>query len=954
MFNFTPLAGAKHDSAASQSLLELDGGIRILIDVGWDHNFDVKQLKSIEDVTQSLSFILLTHATIEHIGAYAHCCKHIPHFHSIPVYATKPVIALGRTLLQDVYASSIFAATVIPPASLLEATYNSTFAPSAEAPRVLLQPPTAKEITAYFQKIEPLEYNQSQPPHPSLFSPPLDGLTITALNAGHTLGGSIWHIQYGHEVIVYAVDWNQAKDNILSNAEWLDKSSEVVEQLRRPSALVCSSRGAENESPPGGRRKRDETLLAQISETMQQGGTVLIPTDSSARILELSYILEQHWRQQVAGPHADLYKSSRWTLATKSANTTLRLARSLVSWMDKSVNQEMTLESLDNSEGSGAFDFKHVKVIERLSRLEKLLDAPGPKVILASDNSLKWGLASRALRKLCSEPRNLVVMTERPVAIVEGEHDHRQRLWSSWMRRNKGEAIVRPSGLTLAFDDVHVTALQGEELTSYRQYQARERRIHGDVEDTTASDLVADVAEGESSSSEEESDNEDEDGDGAGTAAQQGRALNTTASMTQIKRRQGLTEAELGVNILLRSKNVFDYNVQGKKGRDRMFPFVARRTKDDEYGEVIGADDYLRAEERDDLDGQQTNLDGKDGVPAIGQKRKWGDVATTQKTNETKRNKSKDDIKDKPDDAGSDESESESEGDNDLADGPRKAIVTPAETLPLTMGVSFVDFSALHEKRDLHMLIPLIAPRKLILTGGGVSETEALARDCRSLLAPSNGEDAAVVLTPSLNETVDASVDTNAWEVKLSRELVKRLAWQHVRGLSVVAVTGRLDSVRIETEISEASRANKKLKMIENPEMEADDTIETKIEPVLDVVATSTGVAHTVSTQPIHVGDLRLVDLRRWMNASNLKAEFTGQGTLLVEGNVIVRKNAGGTIEVEGSPAVLSVAAAAAAGGTNGTLGPRGKAGPLAANREATFFAVRQKIYEGLAVVAGG
>jgi hypothetical protein len=48
MFNFTPLLGAQSASSASQSLLEFDGGIKILIDVGWDESFDVAKLKEVE------------------------------------------------------------------------------------------------------------------------------------------------------------------------------------------------------------------------------------------------------------------------------------------------------------------------------------------------------------------------------------------------------------------------------------------------------------------------------------------------------------------------------------------------------------------------------------------------------------------------------------------------------------------------------------------------------------------------------------------------------------------------------------------------------------------------------------------------------------------------------------------------------------------------------------------
>jgi cleavage and polyadenylation specificity factor subunit 2 len=48
MFTFTPLQGAKSDSTAVQSILELDGGVKVLVDVGWDETFDPQQLKELE------------------------------------------------------------------------------------------------------------------------------------------------------------------------------------------------------------------------------------------------------------------------------------------------------------------------------------------------------------------------------------------------------------------------------------------------------------------------------------------------------------------------------------------------------------------------------------------------------------------------------------------------------------------------------------------------------------------------------------------------------------------------------------------------------------------------------------------------------------------------------------------------------------------------------------------
>jgi hypothetical protein len=69
MFNFTPLSGAQSDSSASQSLLELDGGVKVLIDVGWDESFDVEKLRNLEKyVPPSCKFMTSSY----YIVAYNH------------------------------------------------------------------------------------------------------------------------------------------------------------------------------------------------------------------------------------------------------------------------------------------------------------------------------------------------------------------------------------------------------------------------------------------------------------------------------------------------------------------------------------------------------------------------------------------------------------------------------------------------------------------------------------------------------------------------------------------------------------------------------------------------------------------------------------------------------------------------------------------------------------------
>ena len=59
MFTFCPLQGALSESTASQSLLELDGGVKILIDVGWDETFDVEKLRELEKYVRPASLLPL-------------------------------------------------------------------------------------------------------------------------------------------------------------------------------------------------------------------------------------------------------------------------------------------------------------------------------------------------------------------------------------------------------------------------------------------------------------------------------------------------------------------------------------------------------------------------------------------------------------------------------------------------------------------------------------------------------------------------------------------------------------------------------------------------------------------------------------------------------------------------------------------------------------------------------
>lgn len=281
--------------------------------------------------------------------------------------------------------------------------------------------------------------------------------------------------------------------------------------------------------------------------------------------------------------------------------------------------------------------------------------------------------------------------------------------------------------------------------------------------------------------------------------------------------------------------------------------------------------------------------------------------------------------------AESEEDESDYEPEEAKIDGPIKAIFEET-TITLSLRIAFVDFSGYHDKRSILHLIPLIKPRKLILVAGEAKETAALSTDCEQILHLEPGNED--ITTPINGDTIDASVDTNAWTVKLSQPLYKKLRWQNVRGLGVVALSAfLLPAVSTEAEHEDEESSKKKLKLTNGDDQHASNEPAPAELPLLDTYSTSLAIRTAnaaKAAQPIHVGDIRLADLRRALQAEQYTAEFRGEGLLVINNSVAVRKSATGRLEVEGMVGLNAV------GRVDGT-----------------FWNTRRKVYDMLAVVSG-
>ena len=797
------------------------------------------------------------------------------------------------------------------------------------------------------------------------------------------------------ESIVYAVDWNQARENVFAGAAWLGGAggggAEVIEELRKPTALVCSARGAEKNAIAGGRKKRDDLLLDMIRTTVSKGGTVLIPTDTSARVLELAYVLENAWRKEIADLASDSpIKRTKLYLASRNAGATMRYARSMLEWMDENVIRELEGDSSNSgphqqkrnqtkqtggqdpaNQGAAKshtpFDFRYLKLVEHRKRIGRLIAMKGPRVILASDVSLEWGFSKEILQSIAADPANLVVLTEDHYSGPDSNQENESlsaTLVKLYREKKDGARMeishdgqnleqVYSGGRDIQFRTAQSVPLEGKELLLYQQYLASRRhslkfsRVASGNNLETAADAV-DETSSTSSSSSDESDPE-----------RQGKALNTTAKTARFNRNKtDISKEALGVNILLRQLGVYDYDVRGKKGREQMFPFVNKRRRADDFGDVIRPEDYLRAEERDEIDGQDARDQDPRKQAVFGQKRKWQDSGThgegpskfgspskrrqmiSGTTNGMPAGASNNTGSNGHINTEAEDSLGESEDEQEVHKNLPSKIVFRADIVSANLRIAFVDFAGLHDQRSLSNLIPLIQPKKIILVSGSISETKSLADDCKQKIksdtVDKSGKIVDLVFSPSNGQLIDASVDTNAWTVKLGEGLVRRLHWQNVRGLGIATLRGNLEAFSVEdsadTSIKKKARVlETQAERIEQVDVPAVSEKASELAPILNDLPVSMVAATRSVSQPLYVGDLRLADLRKILQSTGHTADFRGEGTLLIDELVAVRKSGTGKIEVEG-------------GGLNL---PEIRTRTL----EGSFYTIKRNIYDGLAII---
>lgn len=910
MFTFTLLTPPDGSESCKASLLTIDD-LTILADPTWNgknHN-DINFLESyLEDV----NVIILSHSTPEFISGFMLLCIKYPHLmNDIKIYSSSAVSQLGKVSTVEFYRSL----GIIGPLkdALLEIS----------------------DVDEWFDKINGLKYYET--------TNVMEKSVITPYNSGHTLGGTFWLIQKKLEKIIYAPSWNHSKDSFLNGAGFLSSSTgNPISQLMRPTALITGSDLGSNIS----HKKRVAKFLQLVDATLNNGGTVLLPTSISGRFLELLHIIDSHLK---SAPIPVLFLSY-------SGTNVLRYATNLLEWMSSQLSKELesanSMNPNSNSRSHYPFDPSKVDLVGNTYELTQL---NGPKVVFTSGVDIKSGeLSSEALRYLCQDENTSIILTEK--AHFGSDDTINSQLYNEWYElcKSKNDDKVE-DGVAVSLEKVInlkewslEEELVGGELNEYREKVnfKRKQKLLEQVRDRQSKNLLTgENFDGESSSDDDDDDDDDMEEDGIeanGVTKENGEAMedvntngdaepaNETNNNSTVN---GIAHEEVKATVNLMDdaatqealvaeniKNSFDQNLpldikitSKLRARNAMFPFFSNKDKQDfdDYGAIINISDF----ERKDETNNQLGLE-----PKVDDRRNWGankDDDTDMMNNQSKLT---------PQEMLNNEIIKKN---LDSLFQPRKRIpVTPnsnimgADPLKLTIkcNLSYVDLSGLVDLRSFSLIVSSLKPSNLLLLPDTTSFNDddngiKRIKDLLEQKANANEVDSKEHLVKSaqylsiqtirtgnltnkaskleIKEVIsndkikigsdEDSVNYGDFEVKLDESISKDLQWQTIDGSYRVAqIIGQLEVQS--NKVDDGAKYSKKRKINQIVNQSSEFTLK-KFN--IDQLDSSKSLA---GGSKLAIGNVRLPELKKRLQEKNLNAEFKGEGTLVVNDLISVRK----------------------------------------------------------------
>ncbi|PFH51359.1 hypothetical protein AMATHDRAFT_74923 [Amanita thiersii Skay4041] len=897
MITFSPLSGAARSLQLAPLcyLLQVDD-VRILLDCGspdWspEEPFEgdtegtlqwENYCQALRECASTVDLVLLSHGDLAHVGLY-------PYAYSrwnlkAPAYTTLPVQAMGRmAVTEDVEG-------IREEEDVQDETDSSVQEESVEsAPQDGLKArkyvASLAEVHDAFEHLNTLRY--SQPTH---LQGKCQGLTITPFNAGHTLGGTIWKIRSPSAgTIIYAVNMNHMRERHLDGTVLLRQSAGgVFEPLSRPDLFITD---ADRASVITSRRKdRDAALIDTITATLTSRSSLLLPCDSSTRVLELLVLLDQHWN----------YSKLKFPICflSRTGREMLTHVRSMMEWLGGTVSKEDVGEDSasgrlnqafkrkrddegeEDALGALALRFKHLEFFPNPQVLLQTYSSKDPKLILAVPASLSHGPSRHLFADFAAVPDNVVLLTGRGEEGTLGralfnKWNDSQRTDDKWDKGKIGSNIMMDGVLRLELR--HRVPLQGAELEAYLQKEravkekeaahqaalARNQRMLEADEDESDSDSDSDADEedevrqalGEISGEAEIDDVMD---GGSGVVGRRKKAdKGLDGADWGLDGDEGLTKQLLSYDIYLKgnvSKSTSFFKSAGiQTQRFRMFPYVEKKRRVDEYGETIDVGMWLRKGKAFEEEAGDVEL--KDQKLRL---------------------------------------QAEEESKKAVRELPSKYVSSIVD-VQLACRLLFVDMEGLNDGRAVKTIVPQVNPRKMIIVHASPIATDTLIESCGNIRSMTKD-----IYAPVTGECVQIGQQISSFSISISDELLATLRMSRFEDNEVGYVNGRV-----------VSHANSTI-----PVLEPVSSTPTLRDPSARVQKAR---QRALGSRPMKalprstmIGELKLTVLKARLATVGVHAELVGEGVLiceaagkqggeLAEDTVSVKKMARGHVVLEGS-----------------------------------------------------
>ncbi|KAK4049853.1 hypothetical protein OIV83_003909 [Microbotryomycetes sp. JL201] len=699
----------------------------------------------------------------------------------------------------------------------------------------------------------------------------LKGYTLVAHRSGHTLGGSLFTLRpslssslspaSSSSSLLYAPVFNHVKEHHLDGAALLN-GAKIDDSMRRMGVVVV---GADRSTMINVKRvDRERKLLDVITTTMNAGGSVLIPTDPSARLLEFLVLLESHWSFNNLGQRFPL------CLISRTGKDVIGFVRSLTEWMGGQV------KSTDG--GERVLKLGNLRMFASIEELHASIPRDAPKTILTVPATLSHGFSRSLFVDFAQTPTNVVLLTSR-----SDKGSLADWLWTVWNEK-QGENDRYGSGKvgnviqldqTISLTMKRKVYLEGEELERYLQAEKEE------AEREARHQAMLDRSRRMMNADGDESDTDDEDSDNEGDTGRANDQDHDVANeagdaLARSRRTGGFTGGAGAWDEFLDESALtgraggqsFDIYVKGEYGirrnleglpRYRMFPVVERKRRVDAYGEAIDVDGWLRRGTEDDPFGRPKELIQAQ-QQALGKRAREEDAA------------------------------------EEPVEAPHKYVVEVVQ-VPLSCLLLAIDMEGASDGRALKTILPQINPRKLVIVGGSQTDIDDLATACKDV--PSMTQD---IYSPIVDECLRLGEEAQNFSIRLGDSIMASLRLSRVEDYDVAYVSGvvRFDDessmpVLERTALTDAiplsSIANQTDNDTENNSLSAlapMDSADTTSTPPPATDPTSSEQMESASDRPLEplkpalfIGDLRLSLLKDKLAAMDVPSEFAGEGVLV-------------------------------------------------------------------------